>query len=419
MKNRSRAVLAAGAAAIALSLGAAKAAEEVTVLHWWTAGGEAAALNVLKENLGKEGVAWKDYPVAGGSGVQAMTTLRANVTAGNVPTAVQMLGYDITEWAQAGVVANVDDVAKAGKWGDVIPTALQNFGKYEDHWIAAPVNVHSTNWVWINKKALDDAGGKAPETWEELIALLDKMKENGITPIANGGEPWQDATLFEAVVLGIDKELYKKTLNEPFDDEALRSDQMKEAFARMEKLHEYIGDAAAAREWNLASADVIEGRAGLQFMGDWAKGEFLRANQKPGEDFVCIRFPGTEGSVTFNADQFVMFEVSGEEQKAAQKKMAAAVMDPSFQIAFNKVKGSVPARTDVEDTEFDDCGKKGMADLKEANSGGTLLGSMAHGYGGPPAVKAAVLEIVNQHFNGQISTDDAPAALADAIAAAK
>lgn len=97
MNIRSIKTLAAGAAIIALAAGAAKAEESVEVLHWWTAGGEAAALNVLKQNLQKEGVSWKDMPVAGGSGVQAMTALRARVTSGDPPTAVQMLGFDIRD----------------------------------------------------------------------------------------------------------------------------------------------------------------------------------------------------------------------------------------------------------------------------------------------------------------------------------
>ncbi len=56
-------------------------ADEVEVLHWWTSGGEAAALDVLKKDLESKGVTWKDMPVAGGGGEAAMTALRARVTA--------------------------------------------------------------------------------------------------------------------------------------------------------------------------------------------------------------------------------------------------------------------------------------------------------------------------------------------------
>ena len=128
-------------------------------------------------------------PVAGGGGTQAMTVLRARVTAGNPPTAVQMLGFDITDWAKQGVLGNLDEVAAKEGWDKVIPAALQKFSKYDGKWIAAPVNVHSTNWMWINKAALDKAGGKEPENWDELIALLDKFKAQGI--IAD--RPWRPA----------------------------------------------------------------------------------------------------------------------------------------------------------------------------------------------------------------------------------
>lgn len=410
--------LAAGAAIIALTAGAAKAQESVEVLHWWTSGGEAAALNVLKENLQKEGISWQDMPVAGGSGVQAMTALRARVTSGDPPTAVQMLGFDIKDWAEMGVVGNLNDLAAEQGWDKVIPAALQEFSKYDGDWIAAPVNVHSTNWLWLNKAALDKAGGKAPENIDELFALLDKFKEQGITPLAHGGQPWQDGTLWESVVLSVGgMDFYKKAVIDA-DAEALSSDTMRTVFDHMTKLRGYFDPNFSGRDWNLSTALVIEGKAGAQQMGDWSKGEWLRAEKKPGTDFVCIRFPGTQGSVLFNSDQFVMFDV-GEEKRDAQLKMAAAVEDPAFQIAFNTVKGSVPARTDVPDTEFDDCGKKGMKDLAEAASSGNLAGSLAHGHAQPSAVKEAVFDVVTQHLNGQITTDQALERLPQAIAAAQ
>ena len=408
--------LAAGVAMVAIAATGARAAE-VEVLHWWTSGGEAAALDVLKKNLEAQGVTWQDMPVAGGGGEQAMTALRARVTAGNPPTAVQALGFDITDWAKQGVVGDLGEVASEQGWDKVVPAALQNFSKYDGKWIAAPVNVHSTNWVWINKAALDAAGGKAPETWDELIAVLDKMKANGISPLGHGGQAWQDATIFDGVVLSLGTDFYKAAMID-LDPAALGSDKMKEAFDRMAKLRTYVDDNFSGRDWNLASSMVIEGKAGMQIMGDWAKGEFVKAGKKPGVDFVCIRFPGTQGAVTFNSDQFMMFKV-GDDKKDAQLKMAAAIEDPEFQSAFNVVKGSVPARTDVPNTAFDDCGKKGIADLAEANEKGTLFGSMAHGHAAPAAVKNAVYDVVTRHFNGELDSDAAVKELVAAVAAAK
>ena len=395
----------------------AQAAENVEVLHWWTSGGEAAALDVLKKDLESKGISWTDMPVAGGGGTEAMTVLRARVTAGNAPTAVQMLGFDILDWAKEGALGNLDDVAAKEGWDKVIPTALQQFSKYDGHWIAAPVNVHSTNWMWINKAALDKAGGKEPQNWDELIALLDNFKAQGITPVAHGGQPWQDATIFDAVVLSLGNDFYKQAFID-LDPAALGSDKMKEAFDRMTKLRSYVDDNFSGRDWNLASAMVIENKAGLQFMGDWAKGEFVKAKKVPGTDFVCMRFPGTQGSVTFNSDQFAMFKVS-DDKVASQQVMAAAIENPTFQSAFNVVKGSAPARTDVSDEAFDACGKKAIKDLAEANTAGTLFGSMAHGHANPASVKNAIYDVVTREFNGELSSEDAVKELVTAVAAAQ
>jgi glucose/mannose transport system substrate-binding protein len=403
---------------LALFSAAASAAESVEVLHWWTSGGEAAALNVLKQDLEKAGVDWQDMPVAGGGGEQAMTALRARVTSGNPPTAVQMLGFDITDWAKQGVVADLNDLAGKEGWDKVVPPALQAFSKYDGKWIAAPVNVHSTNWVWANKEIFDKLGLKQPTSWDELIAALDKIKEAGYTAVAHGGQPWQEATIFDAVVVATGgPEFYKKAFID-LDSSALNSDTMVQAFDRMAKLRTYVDDNFSGRDWNLASAMVIEGKAGVQFMGDWAKGEFLNAGKVPDKDFLCFRFPGTQGTVTFNSDQFVMFKV-GEERKAAQEKLASAIMSPSFQVAFNKIKGSVPARTDADSSGLDACGQKGMKDLAEASEKGTLFGSMAHGHAAPAAVKVATYDVITAHFNGEMDSKTAAAELAKAVEGAK
>lgn len=408
-----------GAAALLMAVQPAMAqVNEVEVVHWWTSGGEAAALNVLKENLQKEGITWKDTPIAGGGGTQAMTVLRARVTAGSIPTSVQMLGFDILDWAANGSLADLNEIAGKAGWDKVVPTALQKFSKYEGKWVAAPVNVHSTNWVWANKAVLDKLGVTPPKTWDEFIAVLDKAKAAGVTPLAHGGQAWQDATIFDSVLLSVGGgDFYKKSMID-LDEATLKSDKMKTAFERMAKLRTYLDANFSGRDWNLASAMVIKGDAAFQIMGDWAKGEFINAGKKPDQDFLCFRFPDTQGYVTFNSDQFVMFKV-GADRRDAQNKMALAVMDPGFQSAFNVVKGSVPARTDVPNTAFDACGKKGMVDLKEANESGKLYGSMAHGHANPAAVKQAMYDVITKHFNGQLDTAAAPAALAAAVAAAK
>ncbi|MGV1880176.1 ABC transporter substrate-binding protein [Rhizobium sp. A22-96] len=395
------------ALAVAGAAVGARAADvkEVQMLHWWTSGGEAAALNVLKQDLSKEGYAWKDVPVAGGGGDAAMTALKAMVAAGNYPTASQMLGYTVLDYAQEGVMGDLTETAKKEGWDKSVPKALQKFAVYKGKWVAAPVNVHSVNWLWINKAVMDKIGGTQPKTFDDLIALLDKAKAAGVVPLALGGQDWQEATMFDSIVLSTGgPEFYKKAFND-LDEASLKSDTMKKSFDNLAKITKYVDPNFSGRDWNLATAMVIKGDALVQVMGDWAKGEFVAAKKTPNTDYLCYRFPGTEGSVIYNSDMFGMFNVPAD-RKAAQVALATATLSKSFQSAFNVVKGSVPSRTDVPDTAFDACGKKGIADLKHANEGGTLFGSLAQGYGAPPAIANAYKDVVSKFVHGQIKTSD-------------
>ncbi|RKD35998.1 MULTISPECIES: ABC transporter substrate-binding protein [unclassified Rhizobium] len=409
MLHKSLMGLLLGSALAATSLGFAGAAQaqtkEIQMLHWWTSGGEAAALKVIKDALAKQGYTWKDVPVAGGGGNAAMTTLKAMVAAGNYPTSSQMLGYNVLVYAEAGKLGDLTDLAKSEGWDKAVPAAFQKFSTYDGKWVAVPVNVHSVNWVWINKAVMDKIGGTEPKTFDDFLALLDKAKKAGVTPLALGGQDWQEAILFDDVVLATGgPEFYKKAFND-LDEASLKSDTMKKSFDNLAKLKAYVDPNFSGRDWNLTTAMVIKGDALVQVMGDWAKGEFHNAQKKPGEDFLCYRFPGTDGSVAYNSDMFAMFDV-GADRKDAQVALAKTTMSKEVQSAFNVIKGSVPSRTDVPDTDFDICGKKGMADLKKANENGTLFGSLAQGYGAPPAVTNAYLDVVDKFFNGQIKTSD-------------
>jgi len=381
--------------------------DTVEVLHFWTSGGEGAAIDVLKGQLADSGIRWTDMIVSGGGGAQARDVLESRVRAQNPPTAAQIQGFDIIDWASRDVqLGNLNAVAAAQNWDNVVPAAIQQFSKSDGQWIAAPVNVHSTNWLWINKELLDATGLQAPQTWDELVNVLEKMRLNGVpAPLSHGGQDWQVATMFDGVALSLGAEFYQSALIE-LDPQALLSSRMEEAFARMQTLAGYTDSNTTGRFWNLASAMVIEGFAGMQVMGDWAKGEFLQSGKVPGEDFVCIRFPGTQGSVTFNSDQFVMFNVA-ENRRNAQLQMASAVMSPRFQSSFNVVKGSVPARVDVSDADFDDCGKKAIKDLAQANQNSTLFGSFSQSHAVPPQIRQAMVRVIAKHFDGDYTNKQA------------
>jgi glucose/mannose transport system substrate-binding protein len=184
-------------------------------------------------------------------------------------------------------------------------------------------------------------------------------------------------------------------------------------------LRGYVDPNYSGRDWNLATAMVIKGDALVQVIGEWAKGEFRAANKEAGRDFLCYRFPGTDGTVLYLTDMFAFFKVPAD-RETAQLALADATMSPEVQSAFNVIKGSAPARMDVPDTAFDSCGKKAIADVKGANASGKFLGSMAHNYAQPPAIAAAYYDVVTKFFHGEIKSSDAAVTELDkAINAAK
>lgn len=404
---------------LAISLVAALpvfAQQNVEVLHFWTSGGEAAALGVLKGNLNKQGIKWNDMPVAGGGGEAAMTALRARVTSGNPPTAVLLMGFDLNDWAKQNVLANLNPLAEKEGWDKVVPEAVKRFTKFEGKWIAAPMAVHSINWVWANKEVLNKSGVTAePKTWDEFIAAAEKVKKAGYIPLAHGGQAWQEATVFDSVVLATGgADFYRKAFVD-LDSQALGSPTMTKIFERMTQLRGLVDKDFSGRDWNVASGMVISGKAGFQIMGDWAKGEFTNAKKQPGSDYLCFPVPGTQGSVAFLSNQFAMFKV-GSDKADAQMKMASASFNSDIQADFNVLKGAVPARTDVPDSAFDSCGKRAMKELAEASKKNTLVGSIAHGHASPTAIKNAFYDVITRHFNGQI---DNAKAVKEMVAAAK
>ena len=405
----------AAVSAVALSVAVPALAEpQAEVLHWWTSGGEAKSVAVLQEEFAANGGTWTDMPVAGGGGDAAMTALRARVLSGNAPTAVQLKGPAIQEWYEEGVLADISAVAEAEGWADVLPASIAGHMKCEGSWCAAPVNVHRVDWIWANAEVLSANGIDMPTSWDEFNAAADTLMEAGITPLAHGGQAWQDATVFEAVALGIlGAEGFRKAFVE-LDMDTLKSDEMKAVFDQMRKMRGYVDDNFSGRDWNLATAMVMNGEAAFQIMGDWAKGEFLAAGKMPGKDFLCASTPGD--GFLYNVDSFAMFDVDGDDKQAGQQLLAKLIVGKNFQKVFNLNKGSIPARTDVALDEFDSCAHLSAKDMSESSDNGSLLPSYAHGMALRGAQSGAITDVVTAHFNSDMSSDDAVQMLADAVA---
>jgi glucose/mannose transport system substrate-binding protein len=393
---------------------AAKAGPEVEVLHWWTSGGEAAAIKVLVDDFKSNGGKWTDMPVAGGGGDAARTALKARVLAGNAPTAFQMKGPSIQEWHEEGALTvGIDAVAKTENWDGALPGPIADHMKCEGKYCAAPVNVHRIDWIWANPKVLAKAGVSMPTTWDEFNAAAEKLKSMGITPLAHGGQAWQDATVFEAVALGVGgNDFYRKAFVD-LDPATLGGATMQKVFDQMRKMRGYVDSNFSGRDWNLATTMVMKGEAAFQIMGDWAKGEFTNAGKIAGKDYLCAPTPGN--GYLYNVDSFAMFAVKGDDKVNGQNLLAKLIMGKNFQKVFNIAKGSIPARVDVPLNEFDYCARRSAYDMDVTSGNGGLLPSYAHGMAMRNAQAGAITDVVTKHFNSDMSSADAAKALATAV----
>ena len=398
----------------------AHASGQVEVLHWWTSSGEAKSVKVLKQMMEQQHHSWKDFAVAGGGGESAMTVLKMRAVSGNPPTAAQLKGHDIQEWGRLGFLTSLDDVALQENWDNVLPPVVANIMKYNHHYVAVPINVHRVNWLWVNPTVFKAAGATVPTTLAEFFVAADKIKAAGLIALAHGGQPWQDATLFESIALAVlGSADYRKAFVD-LDMTVINSNKMVDVFKQFKQMKAYIDPEAGGRHWNSATEMVINGQAAMQFMGDWAKGEFAQVGKIPGKDYLCVPAPGTQHQFTFNIDSLAFFKLKGTEvDNIAQHDLAKTLLTPTFQKIFNLNKGSIPVRLDMDMSAFDQCALDSMQAFRQASLSGDLVPSFSQNLATTADVQSAIVDVVSEFFD-QKDPDPklAPSRLARAIKSA-
>lgn len=399
--------------ALAISLAALMCANasagEVEVLHFWTSPGEAVSVSELKELMAQRKHTWKDFVVPGGGGSNAMQALKQRVLAGNPPASASIKGPAIQEWAALNTFADLDAMATFDHWDEILPKVAQDQVKYKGRYVAVPVNIHRANWLWSNAEVLQKSGVNAvPGSVEEFLAAAEKVRRAGFIPIAHGGQPWQEFLLFESLVIGLNGVDFYKQAFVKLDPAALNSLDMKRTFEVFRRFKGYTDPQSKGRDWNAATDMVIKGKAAFQFMGDWAKGEFVVAGQRPSKEFHCSPAPGTARAFSYVIDTFAMFQLRGWEAQKAQGYLAYVLLGKEFQEKFNLRKGSLPARRDLDMGKFDDCAQASARDFSASESAQSLVPSVAIDMAVATATQAALRAVVSDYWNNdQLSPSDA------------
>ncbi|MFQ1792174.1 ABC transporter substrate-binding protein [Aeromonas veronii] len=375
------------------------AASQVEVLHWWTSGGEAKAVEVLKSEWTKQGNQWNDFAVQGGGGKSAMTVLKSRALAANPPEAAHLKGYELKEWAGLGFLRDLSPMAEHLGWYSQMPPMVRATLSQNGALMAVPTGIHRVNWLWLNRKVFERNKLTPPTSWAQFVTVADQLKKRDITPLAIGNEPWQLAVLFETVALGEGgKEFYRKAFLEQ-DSATLTGPDMVRVLTRFQQLRAYVPQKYAGLKWHQATNLLESGGAAMQVMGDWVKGELSAGNYRPGEDIACLPSPGSAGLFSYNLDSIAMFKQRDPAQLQAQGDLAQLLMTPQFQEEFNRVKGSIPALTNPDMSKFDRCAVRSYQDFLLAEKQDNLLPSMAEGMATPTNMRQAILDVLSNFFN--------------------
>ncbi|MFV0360129.1 ABC transporter substrate-binding protein [Tropicimonas sp.] len=356
-------------AATALTGASAAYAVDLEVTHWWTSGGEAEAVREFAKAFNEQTEhTWVDGAVAGGGNV-ARPIFVSRILGGDPMGATQFNhGRQTEELIQAGLMMDLTDVAEAEGWKDLVnPPSLLDACTLDGRIYCAPINIHSWQWMWLSNKAFEDAGVPIPTNWDEFVAAGPALVAAGKIPLAMGQQPWQQGGAFNVIFTAVGgPELAERIMGQK-DAEAARSPEFLKVWEAAAQARELSANSNV-QDWNQATNLVITGQAGGQIMGDWAQGEFALAGQNAGDDYTCLPGLGLQDVLDTGGDA-IYFPVNRDPAvTAAQKELAALLLKPDVQVAFNEKKGSMPVRGDVDMASVNECMKKGLDLLAQGGS---------------------------------------------------
>lgn len=365
---------------------AADLSGQLEIFSWWTSPGEAPALQALFDAYNERypNVEIINAAVAGGGGGAAQAVLQTRLQGTNPPDSWQThVGRElIDQYVEAGFCEPITDLYQSEGWTAVMPEALVEQASRDGDQYSVPVGVHRGNGFFFNRQVLQDAGATVGEamTIDDFFAAADALKAEGIPALAMGTkDSFVAAQTFENTLLAV---VGPDSYNQLFAGEISWDDQgVKDAMETFARMLDYVNEDHPALTWDGGTALVIEGRAGFNSMGDWAYGEVVA--KEAIETIGWVSHPGTEGSFVLVVDSFTL--PTGAPNPENARAWLQVLGTKEAQEAFNPLKGSIPARTDIDESLFTDYHKWAIASFGRD----ALVPSCAHGQAASPQFKQA------------------------------
>lgn len=333
--------------------------------HWWNSASEVENIDILNRYLKKYDLQWQDKEANNSSSSLYLAQISDQLKE-QLPDAAMLDSSEAHNYDKAFSLMHLDVIAQELNWEEVIPLAIQEHAKHQGHWVSAPLNSHSTNWLWINKSLFARLNMHEPDTWEDLMAVLDRAKVLGIPALATPRDAWEKALLFELVVMSTGGlEFYRRLF---IDQQLIPADQriLAESFSRLKQLTSYFATTTDNLSWDQATAQLVQGNVLIQVHGSWVNSELTVLGAEADRDYLCMRFPGTQGAYIFHSDHVVFFK-SAQNRSENQLQFARILLNKEFQRELSIASGASPVRVDISTDGFNKCSKKSIHDLRMAN----------------------------------------------------
>ncbi len=326
------------------------------------------------------------------------TILNTALQSGEGPDIIQLRPYAPgMELAKAGYLEPLDELNGIDVFSEeVISAATSDDGKI----YGVPLSLNSAQ-MFYNKKIFEEHGLEEPKTWDEFIELNEKLKEEGVTPIALGTKEGWLLSLAHSIVgpahYGANDFVDQITTGE----KTFTSDEFVSSLKAMDELKEYFPDNYEGLGMEDIRTLFFSGKAAMFPLGSWEI-EVLR-EMNPDLELGFFPMPsavGKEPTMTTWVDGSYGLNANSKHKEEA-KKFLEFMTTEKFAKLFSDELMRIPA---IPGVETDDELVTKMAEASEQYSTAYMM--LVHFNEGNPTTKAALEAELQGMYLGEQSPED-------------
>ncbi len=219
-------------------------------------------------------------------------SVKVMLAGGNPPDLFSYWAGSRTEnLVNKGYLCSLNSLWKEASLKHIFSPTVVKACHYKGNSYMMPVTQHFVT-LFYNKSIFKKYNITPPETWEEFIAVCDKLLSEGITPISLGARNlWPAQFWFDYLLLRSAGPVYRESL---MSGEASYTDlEVIHAFSLWEDMIKrgYFNGDLMMNDWADASAAVEEGQAAMTLMGTWILGFFDQNGLRQGVEYDYFHFP--------------------------------------------------------------------------------------------------------------------------------